>query len=295
VARKRNSSPAYQWYPKDILTDEDVTLMSFEVEGFYRHVLDLCWLHDGLPVDDDDRFRLVTKCKKRSEFDRLWLKVRHKFFVGRGSKLRNKRQERERTKQRKFSKKQKLAADARWEKARAKSDATAYATALPTQMPDGCFAFAFAPTDQDQPQENQRAVARRPRPARMRMVRTMADVRRHLLKACDLEIQAHPGITDLDLRERMKVIAGHDLQVDDYRDVDAIISTVRARMATEANGRRIKRREPPHRSGPNWDPDYYRKARAWREECDELHGGACGNAWAHQARMVAAAETAVGQ
>lgn len=41
--------PAYLWYPKDYLSDENVAPMTLEEEGAYRRLLDFCWLHGSLP------------------------------------------------------------------------------------------------------------------------------------------------------------------------------------------------------------------------------------------------------
>ena len=54
-------SPAYQLYPKDILTSQRVALMSLAEEGAYRRALDLCWLEGSLPNDAKLLSRLIGK------------------------------------------------------------------------------------------------------------------------------------------------------------------------------------------------------------------------------------------
>jgi uncharacterized protein YdaU (DUF1376 family) len=225
VAKKK--SPAYQWYPKDALTDDAIIQMSFEVEGFYRYCLDMCWLSDGLPADDDDRFRLLQKCKKRSEFDRLWRAVSDRFFVGRGGKLRNKRQEQERTKQKKFSKSRKESAKKRWDRAREKDDARASARASNLVSDSQCFAFAFPSADQDQEPEVPRA-DRAPR-AMARM--SMAEARPHLQAAAHLHLDAYPDATDGDVREAVKTAAAKLTVEYDGRGVATIVDGVLGRRA----------------------------------------------------------------
>lgn len=44
-------SPAYQWYPKDILASQRVAEMPADVECWYRRALDFCWLNGSLPND----------------------------------------------------------------------------------------------------------------------------------------------------------------------------------------------------------------------------------------------------
>lgn len=51
MAEKTNKSPAFQWYPKDILTSMRVAQMSLQEEGAYRRALDFCWLNGSLPSD----------------------------------------------------------------------------------------------------------------------------------------------------------------------------------------------------------------------------------------------------
>lgn len=51
MAEKTNKSPAFQWYPKDILTSVRVSQMTLQEEGAYRRALDYCWLNGNLPSD----------------------------------------------------------------------------------------------------------------------------------------------------------------------------------------------------------------------------------------------------
>lgn len=56
-----NKSPAFQWYPKDILSSERVQVMSLEEEGAYRRLLDYCWLGGSIPADPGKCARLIGK------------------------------------------------------------------------------------------------------------------------------------------------------------------------------------------------------------------------------------------
>lgn len=44
-------APAYQWYPKDILSSERVAFLSLSEEGAYRRAMDYCWLQGSIPAD----------------------------------------------------------------------------------------------------------------------------------------------------------------------------------------------------------------------------------------------------
>ena len=48
-----DKSPAFQFYPKDWLTDPDVVCMNFAQKGAYITLLCYCWLEGQLPKNDD--------------------------------------------------------------------------------------------------------------------------------------------------------------------------------------------------------------------------------------------------
>ncbi len=56
-----NKSPAFQWYPKDILSSARVQEMSLAEEGAYRRALDFCWLNGSLPADTEKLARVIGK------------------------------------------------------------------------------------------------------------------------------------------------------------------------------------------------------------------------------------------
>ena len=44
-----NKPPAFQFYPKDFLSDINVSVMSMEERGIYITLLSHCWLEGWLP------------------------------------------------------------------------------------------------------------------------------------------------------------------------------------------------------------------------------------------------------
>lgn len=54
-------SPAFQWYPKDILSSVRVAEMSLAEEGAYRRLIDFCWLNGSIPSDPIRASRVVGK------------------------------------------------------------------------------------------------------------------------------------------------------------------------------------------------------------------------------------------
>lgn len=58
-------SPAFQWYPRDILSSARVAEMSLAEEGAYRRLIDYCWLNGSIPADPIRAARVVGKgCSK---------------------------------------------------------------------------------------------------------------------------------------------------------------------------------------------------------------------------------------
>jgi len=55
------NSPAYQWYPKDILASSRVGEMTAEEECWYRRALDFCWVNGSLPADPEKLARVIGK------------------------------------------------------------------------------------------------------------------------------------------------------------------------------------------------------------------------------------------
>ena len=97
--RTRKSStkpPAFQWYPKDFLTDENVRVMSLQERGAYITLISLCWLEGTLPADSG---RLAKLCgSTAAAFRRIWPAIEPCFQVHaeRPDRLIHQRLERER-------------------------------------------------------------------------------------------------------------------------------------------------------------------------------------------------------
>jgi uncharacterized protein YdaU (DUF1376 family) len=89
-------SPAFQFYPKDFLTDVHVVSMTLQELGAYIKLLCLCWLERSLPVEPDALARL---CRVSPAcFSRIWPALEPCFTVSEG-RLVQPRMEREREKQ----------------------------------------------------------------------------------------------------------------------------------------------------------------------------------------------------
>ena len=111
-----NKSPAYQWYPKDILTSQRVILMTLAEEGAYRRALDFCWLNESLPNSSKAICKLVGKgCTKAMAVTIM------KMFVEVDGVLRHERLDQEREKQAKHRTQRVDAANKRWDKSNSRN------------------------------------------------------------------------------------------------------------------------------------------------------------------------------
>lgn len=89
-------SPAFQFYPKDWLSDPEVVRMTLEERGAYMQLLCYCWLEGGIPNDVDELAKLCGVTRRRMQ--KLWKTLGPRFeFDGKTAEvLRNPRLERER-------------------------------------------------------------------------------------------------------------------------------------------------------------------------------------------------------
>lgn len=100
-----DKAPAFQFYPKDFLSDERVRLMSNTELGVYIKLLCLCWLEGSLPADHSSLARLVHLPVARLE--RLWDGPVGQCFTERQwGRLGNKRLDAERAKQEVYRRRQ---------------------------------------------------------------------------------------------------------------------------------------------------------------------------------------------
>jgi uncharacterized protein YdaU (DUF1376 family) len=96
MAREKN--PAFQFYPKDWLTDDKVQAMSLSERGLYITLLCHAWLHGSIP-DTELVLSRITNVR-RDLFKRLWKgQLKSCFITSSVGRLINPRLERERAKQ----------------------------------------------------------------------------------------------------------------------------------------------------------------------------------------------------
>lgn len=87
--------PYFRWYPADAESDFRYSSLSLAERGLFHAAINCSWVNDGLPNNE----ALVGKALHLTvrELRVFWPKVKECFFVSDDGKLRNKRQEEERT------------------------------------------------------------------------------------------------------------------------------------------------------------------------------------------------------
>lgn len=109
-------APAFQWYPKDILSSARVQVLSMEEECAYRRLIDYCWLNESVPSDPVKASRLVGKgCSPEMAAAALELFEPHPSDPG---MMIHPRLEEEKKKQEDHRKVRKAAAESRWSKSK---------------------------------------------------------------------------------------------------------------------------------------------------------------------------------
>lgn len=102
----KSPSPAFSFYPKDILSDEQARVMTLEERGAYLTLLCHAWLEGSIPRDPERLARLLGV--RPSKLKRMWPAIEGCWSVSPDSPARliQARLERERERQRDYSAKQ---------------------------------------------------------------------------------------------------------------------------------------------------------------------------------------------
>ena len=106
-------SPAFQFYPKDYLTDPRVRAMTFEQRGLYWEAIGICWLEGSLPSDLGELAAILGCPKRRLEV--VWPRI-GLCFEAHGDRLTHKRLDKERSAQAESRDRRRDAAQKRWDK-----------------------------------------------------------------------------------------------------------------------------------------------------------------------------------
>lgn len=103
----KEKSPAFQIYPKDFLSDENVAVMNLEETGAYIRLILHCWTEGSIP-SDHARLALLLKVPVR-RVGKLWPALAPCFVPSSTDRLIHPRLDKERAKQERFRVKMSLA------------------------------------------------------------------------------------------------------------------------------------------------------------------------------------------
>lgn len=153
---ERGKSPAFQFYPKDFLSDENQIRMSLAAVGIYTRLMCHCWNGGSLPTDPKALAQLSGATLR--QLNDLWPSIAPCFRESPDGRLIHPRLERERDKQAKYSRRQTDAATSRWQRS---GISHTDATALPRQshgnasvaLPVECFASAVSDLQSASPEK----------------------------------------------------------------------------------------------------------------------------------------------
>lgn len=105
-------SPAFQCYPKDYLTDENVLVMTLEEEGAYWRLMLSEWVEESLPTE---MIKLAKICRiSEKKMKKIWENLKNCFEFRSDGRLIHPRLQKERNKQETNRANKTKAANARW-------------------------------------------------------------------------------------------------------------------------------------------------------------------------------------
>jgi len=105
------NTPAYQFYPADLISDPEVMFWDMEMLGAYWQMINYLWLNggsfDSTSCDFFENLRKLFRKKTKKSAQSLWKKIEKKFVVKNGI-ITHKRISKEMEKQRNWSEKSRL-------------------------------------------------------------------------------------------------------------------------------------------------------------------------------------------
>lgn len=148
MADDRQKSPAFQFYPKDFLSDEKQLSMSLAEAGAYIRLISACWLEGSLPNEPKLLARLCGATSR--QIGEMWPAIGRCFRLTEDGRWIHPRLEAERTKQATFRQRQSDAAASRWHKSGIVSAST-------PAIPEACSPVSCLPSPSPDSGQERRA------------------------------------------------------------------------------------------------------------------------------------------
>jgi uncharacterized protein YdaU (DUF1376 family) len=153
---KSTKAPAFQFYARDFLADQEQALMSLQEAGAYIRLMSHCWLKGTLPSSTVDLARLCGATT--GQMTKMRPALARCFTETTDGRWTHPRLDKERKKQADHSRRQSDRADKRWEKTR-------NATALPRHSDNDALHLQSSSASASIPSEERRSPATAPRGA----------------------------------------------------------------------------------------------------------------------------------
>lgn len=149
-----DKAPAFQFYPKDYLSDAHTRAMTFKQRGMYADLLCHCWLEGALPSDPAAISRILGIPTATRFVTNDWPVIRPCFRQSEAGWV-HPRLDKEREKQDSYRRRQTDAAHMRW-------DSQRNAVAMPTQCSPSSSSSPSASAEEDQEQSSALPAATEP-------------------------------------------------------------------------------------------------------------------------------------
>jgi uncharacterized protein YdaU (DUF1376 family) len=78
------NSPAFQYYPADLLSDPEVMLWDMESVGCYWQMISYLWINGGKVEVNSDFFCKLFRVNRKKTAEKLWNKIKGKFVIDNG-------------------------------------------------------------------------------------------------------------------------------------------------------------------------------------------------------------------
>lgn len=75
------NSPAFQYYPADLISDPEVMLWNAEEVGCYWLLISYLWLNNGKTEENLENFSKIFRKKTKKTAEKIWNKIKVKFVV----------------------------------------------------------------------------------------------------------------------------------------------------------------------------------------------------------------------
>jgi len=155
-----DKAPAFQFYPKDYLSDAKIRAMTFKQRGMYWTLVCHCWIEQGLPADPKEIARILGIPTPARFEQHDWPAIGRCFYLKEGT-YQHGRLDIERRKQDEYREAGRLAGIASGESRRRRANERPFNDRSTDREPNGNSSSPSAICNEDQDQNKAAHTARR--------------------------------------------------------------------------------------------------------------------------------------